>query len=608
MIHGIFSPSGVANRVALLTLLLLSLQAVSMPISSAQVRGQTRQLQQSEQVRAWPGKARRWALVIGVDKYNDRQISPLTGSANDAHMLAEALVRYAGFASDQVILLATDQPVERQPTRINILTYLSNLAGLVPKDGLLLISFAGHGIERGGQAYLIPSDARLSDDVSLLEESAVSVTRMRDRIRATGVGQIIVLLDACRNDPGGRADAPNPLSQAYTRGFNFDVRNREVQAFATIYATAIGQRAYEYTEKGQGYFTWAVVEGLKGGAANEKGEVTLSALVKYVQEIVPKRIAIDLGVSKQQRPFAAIEGYRAEELVIAVPGSSTTASAAAIPAADPTAMERSFWESIKDSNDPSDYQAYLEKYPDGTFAALARRRAQPATTNTMPSAEEVVEANIRAIGGKSAIENLKTISLKGLCEYSFRKTYQGRAETYFKFPNKMLEIVDIPDIKSHNEEGYDGIIAWRKDPKGIKVKQGWHLAFSKRNAEMNFLTDIKRFKELYPVAVVKGIEKVNNRDSYVIEVTPVASKPETLYFDRQSGLLVRRDLMYQSNYAQEGDAFPMQLYYEDYADVGGVKVAMTIRQFYSGTTLIVKYFDVKYNTPIDDAKFIKPGK
>src|SRR5581483_10149208 len=50
-----------------------------------------------------------------------------------------------------------------------------------------------------------------------------------------------------------------PLSNAYVNAFNFDVRNREVQAFATIYATGIGQRAYEYTEKKQGYFSWAVV-------------------------------------------------------------------------------------------------------------------------------------------------------------------------------------------------------------------------------------------------------------------------------------------------------------------------------------------------------------
>jgi hypothetical protein len=291
---------------------------------SAQTQTKSRQLDRpTDSVKSWPIKAKRWALVIGVDQYRDGQINALKGSVNDAHNLANALVSYAGFPQDQVIVLTTDQPEERQPTRINILTYLSNLASLVPKDGLLLVSFAGHGIERGGQAYLIPSDARLSHDVSLLEESAVSVTRMHDRIKAIGVGQVIVLLDACRNDPGGRADAPNNMSAAYAK-FNFDVRNREVQAFATLYATAIGQRAYEYTEKRQGYFTWAIVEGLKGGAANQNGEVTLAALVRYVQETVPKKIALDLGAYMQQRPFAIVEGYKADELVVAVPNHTLT--------------------------------------------------------------------------------------------------------------------------------------------------------------------------------------------------------------------------------------------------------------------------------------------
>ncbi len=349
---------------------------------------------QTGQINAFPIKSKRWALVIGVDKYQDPQISPLKGSDNDARLIADALVRYAGFPQDQVILLSTDQPMERQPTRVNILRRLSNLSSAVPKDGLLLISFAGHGMERGGQAFLLPADAQVSDQISFLEETAISVNRVKERIKETGVGQVVVLLDACRNDPGGRADAPNNMSTAYTNGFNFDVRNREVQAFATVYATGIGQRAYEYTEKKQGYFSWAIVEGLKGGAANDKGEITLSQLVKYVQETVPKRLAIDLGSTKQQRPFAVIEGFRADELVVAVNGSASNATSAVGPSVnmvDPAAIELSYWETIKNSNNADDFKAYLDKYPDGQFAALAKSRAQPARSATNTANIESME-------------------------------------------------------------------------------------------------------------------------------------------------------------------------------------------------------------------------
>jgi hypothetical protein len=274
-------------------------------------------------VRVLPAKAKRYALVVGVDKYADTQISTLGGASNDARSLRDALVEHAGFPAEQVILLSTDQPAERQPTRGNILRRLSNLAseGAVPKDGLLLFFFAGHGMERGGQAFLLPSDAQVSDDVTLLEQTAVNVLQVKDWVRKSGVRQVLMILDACRNDPAGRAEADNPLTESYTRGFNFDRRNREVEAFVTLYATAIGKRAYEYREKKQGYFTWALVEGLRGAAANDKGEVTLDGLVKHLQERVPKQVALDLGKGKVQRPFAVVEGYKADELVLSVASS-----------------------------------------------------------------------------------------------------------------------------------------------------------------------------------------------------------------------------------------------------------------------------------------------
>ena len=350
-------------------------------------RSSSRQLE-LETVKSWPSNAKRWALVIGVDKYADTQITTLGGSANDAEAIAGALVRYAGFPVDQVTLLASDQPVERQPTRGNILRRLSNLASVVPPDGLLLISFAGHGMERGGQAFLLPSDAQVSNDVDLLEQTAINVTQMKERIRKTGVKQVVLILDACRNDPVGRSNEDNPLTSAYLRGFNFDVRNREVTAFATLYATAVGHRAYEYKEKRQGYFTWELVEGLKGAAANNQGEVTLESLVRYVQERVPKHVLSDLGAGKEQKPFAEIGGYRADELVISVKNPSKTGTATAVtptneagqlPRVDPAAFELTYWETIKNSSDPEDFRSYLQRYPNGQFAELARRRAEAAT-------------------------------------------------------------------------------------------------------------------------------------------------------------------------------------------------------------------------------------
>ncbi|MBA3515548.1 MAG: caspase family protein [Pyrinomonadaceae bacterium] len=313
------------------TLILL----VLIPLIARQGGGQKAErgirVQTSEAVKTLPGSAKRFALIVGVDQYADTQITTLGGASNDAKTLANALIRYAGFPGEQVTLLASDQPAERQPTRGNILRRLSNMAAVVPPDGLLLVSYAGHGIERGGQAFLLPSDSQVSNDVDLLEQTAINVSQIRDRIKKIGVKQVLMIVDACRNDPVGRANADNPLTAAYTRGFNFDLRNREVQAFATLYATEVGHRAYEYKEKKQGYFTWVLVEALRGGAANENGEVTLASLVKYLQERVPKRVLQDLGPGKNQKPFAVVEGYRADELIISVRDTKALGSQPYVP-------------------------------------------------------------------------------------------------------------------------------------------------------------------------------------------------------------------------------------------------------------------------------------
>ena len=316
-------PSQLARHIAAAIILLSLFAAPAVPPRAHAQNASQPGGDSSGPIKALPSKAKRFALVVGVDKYADTQISTLGGASNDARALRDTLIAHAGFPADQVILLSTDQPAERQPTRGNILRRLSNLAsdGAVPKDGLLLFFFAGHGMERGGQAFLLPSDAQVSDDVTLLEQTAVNVLQVKDWVRKSGVRQVLMILDACRNDPAGRANADNPLTESYTRGFNFDRRNREVEAFVTLYATAIGKRAYEYKEKRQGYFTWALVEGLKGAAANEKGEVTLDGLVSYLQERVPKQVALDLGKGKVQRPFAVVEGYKADELVLGVAAS-----------------------------------------------------------------------------------------------------------------------------------------------------------------------------------------------------------------------------------------------------------------------------------------------
>jgi hypothetical protein len=269
-------------------------------------------------VRELPAKDKRWALLVGVDNYVDENITDLKGAANDVRALKEVLVKYAGFPEDQIIVLATGE-AGREPTRPNILQKLSNVLALTPRDGLFLFAFSGHGIQRERQPYLLPAEASYTDDLQLLEDLSISVNRVRQAIVKRQIQQVVVILDACRNDPGGRdAGSVNPLTEEFTRGFRFDLKNREVAAFATLFATEVGERAWEDLSRRRGFFSLALEEALSGKAANEKGEVTLGAALAYAQRAVPKRVQLEYGVNRRQLPFAQVDGYLANDLVLSV--------------------------------------------------------------------------------------------------------------------------------------------------------------------------------------------------------------------------------------------------------------------------------------------------
>ena len=271
-----------------------------------------------------PAEENRFALVIGVEDYLDQRIGKFNYAASDARAVADALAQYAGFRKEQVVLLTTGATTDRQPMRSTILQQLANLnerfsganksnqANEANQDAFLLIYFAGHNVERGGKNYLLPADALTAND-TLLAETAISVERIKELIRASGASQVMLIFDAFRKEP---------LNEAFTRGFTFDTRNQEVAAFATLLATSVGRLAYESQAKKQSYFTAALIEALKGRAAGGSREVTLDRLVKYLQTNVPAEAQRD-SAGAEQRPLAIIEGYQSDELTLAVSGGGT---------------------------------------------------------------------------------------------------------------------------------------------------------------------------------------------------------------------------------------------------------------------------------------------
>src|ERR1044071_7860629 len=257
---------------------LLSVMALALLIPAP--RGLTAQSQgrrdvvvepDDDPVKSLPREERRFALVIGVDEYQDEgRIKKLDGAVNDAKAIAETLKQYAGFPDRNVFLLTSDARVSHLPTRNNILTYLKALAGLVTKDGqngLLLVYFAGHGKAPSSEPYLLPLDMNIPD----YSNTAISATEIKQIIQQKQVEQVILIIDACRRDPfTDRSGEDSSLTDAY-KGFSFGAANRDIKAFATLYATGLHQYAYEFDADGKkrGYFSYSLEKGLKGAAANE---------------------------------------------------------------------------------------------------------------------------------------------------------------------------------------------------------------------------------------------------------------------------------------------------------------------------------------------------
>lgn len=243
-------------------------------------------------------EANRYALIIGINKY-DKDISPLAGAANDAESLRTALKEHAGFAEDHITVLTSDAPREK-PTRSNIIGALSSLKGRVGSKGLLLVYFAGHGLTIKNESYLLPADTQASpDDVP---DTALRVSALKEKIDATEAGQVILIMDACRDDPfagpsRGGVGSENKQEQTFMNAVDFGERNNSIRASVTLYSASPGQRAWEYKPKDKdekaayGYYTKVLVEALTTtNAANDEGDITLKSLTDYLTSHVPERV------------------------------------------------------------------------------------------------------------------------------------------------------------------------------------------------------------------------------------------------------------------------------------------------------------------------------
>jgi len=234
--------------------------------------------------------------------------------------------------------------------------------------------------------------------------------------------------------------------------------------------------------------------------------------------------------------------------------------------------------------------ADLATTPDTDVTATATKPA------TLPSIDEVIARYMRAIGGDATIENLKTRTSRGTETTTNRMTSPQtiQIEILQAAPDKFL--IARTDPRGATLEGFNGSKGWTKDLRGQREMTGRELADMKRRAD--FFRYLK-IRESYPQMRVLAKEKVRDREAYVVGATSRGDSREKLYFDIETGLLVRQFVAFKTAFG----SIPEVTDFDDYREVTGAKLPFTITWSRPPFSSTLHFAEIRLNAVIDDSMF-----
>lgn len=195
---------------------------------------------------------KKYAVIIGINQYDDEGIGDLKYAVADATAVHEALISAPeGFQDEHAVLLTDGMPSERHPTRNNVIRFLKVFVGLATPEDTVLVYFGGHGTTEDDKLILLPSDA----SVSMLRETAVPLEMLKNMLEDSPAKRKVLLLDACHS---GAGKSLNRL----TRGLAEQLEDSE----GTVVLASCGaeELSYEMPETGHGAFTYFLLKGLCG--------------------------------------------------------------------------------------------------------------------------------------------------------------------------------------------------------------------------------------------------------------------------------------------------------------------------------------------------------
>ncbi len=296
----------------------------------------------------------RVALVVGNSNYGG-DLGVLPNPVNDAKLIAGTL-RKVGF--DVVEIEDGDQ----QALKKAIVDFGDKLS-TAGAGATGLFYYAGHGIQSDGENYLIPVHAQLRSERDL-DAEAVPIDLVIKQMDFAGTSVNIIILDACRNNP-----LPKSGRDA-TRGLA-EIKLKPIGSFIS-FSTAPGDVAQDGNGTDSPYSAALAEAMLVPGLdlADVFRKVRKEVLKATNQKQVPWDSWSLTDPYYFVPPSASPQALAGPSPTLNPPEGGGGTQQQQVAAADPKAT----WEDIKDSDDPAVFQSYLEAFPNGVYAALARSR------------------------------------------------------------------------------------------------------------------------------------------------------------------------------------------------------------------------------------------
>ena len=237
----------------------------------------------------------RFAIVIGIQNYDDNTLSKLEWTASDAKLLHETLQNRYGCQPDNTLLLVDE-------TRVRIEQAIPDWLGKSDIASEVIVFFAGHAyVDDDGLSFLAAKDF----DLSRITESGISLNWLREQLEACPAREKVLLLDCSRVGEG--ADQQRQLSAA--RLIESLKPEKDPAEFRTTWAIASStadQRGLDWTEKQHGLFGWFVADAYSGnGDRNKDVHLEPTELFDYLRnEMAQAKIGDSSQLPKLFRPDA----------------------------------------------------------------------------------------------------------------------------------------------------------------------------------------------------------------------------------------------------------------------------------------------------------------